>query len=1094
MAARRVGGRRSGRASSENQLNIFRDGIWPAVDEFPHNRTGFAVEEVLDPDLLESEDPLVITGFASLSRLIGLFARWERRRRTDPTAIRRIRVLLGHEPHQSARGRHGLGRRQFDQEVADYWLDRGISLALCAEVLEAKDLLDSGLMEVRRSGRRPVHAKMYVTESAITLGSSNYSRPGLSTQLEANVRFKPSEETRTTNARLLAKAIWAEGKDYLPGLRALLDQLLKWVTWEEALGRACAELLHGDWARRYIPANTLGDEDWLWPTQEEGIAQALWVLENVGSVLVADATGSGKTKMGAHLIRALESRNWRTGRIRKGSPLVICPPAVRRYWRREATRCGQALDTRSHGILSSGGSEKRADTVEAIRRAQVLAVDEAHNFLNPGAVRTRTLYANMADHVLLFTATPINRGAEDLLPIIDLLGGDNFDEAVIAAIEKVWRRKRRGGVRMSPDERQLVSAAVSRFTVRRTKRMLNSAVDQDPERYKNALGEYCRYPEHNAHLYRTGETEDDRAVAKEIRAVAGELKGVGHFKKRLRLPEFLAIQGWTDDRYLAWRLSSAAALSAHGISSALRSSRAALVEHLLGTEAAAKRFDLEHTGKSASSGNIISSVAQLAGTIPSNELSCDVPEWLRDPDAHREACEREIKLYRRIEELVHTLSPSRDVEKASLLMDLIREKQRVLAFDRHPITLASFTTILAETAPDAHVILATGSRKAAKKKLERVFALDSRHDGAVALCSDALAEGINLQGAPVLVHLDMPSVIRLAEQRIGRIDRMDSRHESVDVYWPDDSAEFALRADEVFLTRHREVADLLGSNVPLPDGMKKGKEERLDPKLWIRKIEEFAAKESTWDGIRDVFEPVRGLLEGENALVPENVYRTVRHSEARVLSAVSVVTAPEEWSFYAVGGSDRTAPRWVYLEPDAESPVVDLHEVVARLRDRLQAGVASREHDEQAARRLSWDMDRLRNAEMLLIPKKKQRAISEMIAVLGRYLKDSSAEEDPERHEVLRYLLDLSTGTAADISIDLRALADWWLDVIRPVWHAHLSTRRRRPALLKEIRKELEADPISTGQLRTIEDVDLWTQPISERVVAAIVAIAPAPV
>ncbi|MCZ7140631.1 DEAD/DEAH box helicase family protein, partial [Salmonella enterica subsp. enterica] len=85
---------------------------------------------------------------------------------------------------------------------------------------------------------------------------------------------------------------------------------LKVVSWQEALARACSELLEGQWAKHYIEQHIdLGDTK-LWPSQEQGIAQALWILENVGSVLVADPTGSGKTRMGAHLLRALGDRTW----------------------------------------------------------------------------------------------------------------------------------------------------------------------------------------------------------------------------------------------------------------------------------------------------------------------------------------------------------------------------------------------------------------------------------------------------------------------------------------------------------------------------------------------------------------------------------------------------------------------------------------------------------------------------------------------------------------------------------------------------------------------------------------------------------------
>lgn len=1074
------------RSDPEKQLDAFADGAWPFAGEFPHNRPGVTVAEVVEPDLAASAEPLVITGFASLARVVSFLARMEARRQGQDQ-VRRVRVLLGHEPHATSRTEFRLQGHAFQRSVRDYWLARGISLHLSAEVVAAKQLLSSGVAEVRTSGARPVHAKMFVTEAGITLGSSNYSTPGMLKQLEANVRFLPSDDRRFQESQRLAEALWVEGVDYLSGLQALLDSLLQWVTWQEALGRACGELLHGQWARRYLAANHLNDDDWLWPTQEEGIAQALWVLENVGSVLVADATGSGKTKMGAHLVRALEAMNWRTGRIRKGSPVVVCPPAVKRSWRREATRCGQAIDTHSHGILSTRNSAARDDTVAAIRRAQVLAVDEAHNFLNRGSVRTRTLYANMADYVLLFTATPINRGAGDLLPLIDLLGGDNFDEEVLRVIERVWRRKRRSGEGMAPEEKEVVSAAVQAFTVRRTKRQLNAAVDEAPEQYRNALGVPCRYPTHRPHLYGTGESERDREIAREMRDVARSLLGITHFASPLRLPEFLRIQGWTDARYLSWRLKSASALAAHGVSAALRSSRAALFEHLLGSAETARLLELKDTGKSRESGNMIGRVEELAGTVPPSELRADLPSWLKDSSVHQAAALEEAGRYRRIRQLAHELSPRRDSEKITLLTALVRERRRVLAFDRHPITLAFFRDLLMATT-GARVILATGSTRSTKRVLERVFALESNADEVVALCSDALAEGINLQGAPVVVHLDMPTVIRLAEQRIGRVDRMDSLHEAIDVYWPADSDEFALHADEVFLNRHQEVADLLGSNVPLPEGMAQTPDP-VPTRLWVDTVEKYVADEVSWDGISDVFEPVRALVEGAEALVPEEVYSTVRHSSAQVLSAVSVVQAPDEWSFYAIGGGDRAAPRWVFLEHGGDQPNIDLHEVVEALRGKLTPEVVARSPDRNAAVRVSEDLERLQRWEAGMIPRKKQRALEEMQHVLGRYRATAREQGDYERQQVLERLLALVSGTDLDRPVNYRVLADWWLDVIRPAWHDHLSTRRRRPALLKDIRKRLLSHPLSSEQLLTVEEVELESQPIGERVVAAIVAL-----
>ena len=78
-------------------------------------------------------------------------------------------------------------------------------------------------------------------------------------------------------------------------------------------------------------------------------------------------------------------------------------------------------------------------------------------------------------------------------------------------------------------------------------------------------------------------------------------------------------------------------------------------------------------------------------------------------------------------------------------------------------------------------------------------------------------EGLNLQGASCIVHLDLPTTLRVAEQRVGRVDRMDSPHAEIEAWWPQDGPAFADRAYEKLIRRARESEDLLGSNLTLPN-------------------------------------------------------------------------------------------------------------------------------------------------------------------------------------------------------------------------------------------------------------------------------------
>src|SRR5690606_4481764 len=112
-----------------------------------------------------------------------------------------------------------------------------------------------------------------------------------------------------------------------------------------------------------------------------------------------------------------QQRNWRQGRMRQDVPVIVSPPALQQAWIAECIGIGIRPDVHSHGVLSARASKRRSAVRDAIRQAQLIAIDEAHNFHNRSSRRTRSLYANMADHVVLFTATPINRSPVDLLAI-----------------------------------------------------------------------------------------------------------------------------------------------------------------------------------------------------------------------------------------------------------------------------------------------------------------------------------------------------------------------------------------------------------------------------------------------------------------------------------------------------------------------------------------------------------------------------------------------------------------------------------------------------------------------------------------------------
>lgn len=1065
-------------------------GAWPSLWRFPTNAERPRVAGVVEDDLAGSRDPLVITGYASLDRLVVWLAECHARLSADPAAHRSIRLLLGNEPHPTERQEFRLRRHSFSREVQDYWLDHGVSLHLSAQVIAALELLRSGRVDVRISGKQGVHAKIYVADDAVTLGSSNFTASGLERQIEANIRLTPVEDERWRESRGLAEEIWRTGVDFRDELDRLLEQLLRCVRWQEALARACGELLEGDWAERLRDAWSIEEGHRLWPSQEQGISHALWVLENQGSVLIADATGSGKTLMGSHLIKRVMTRLARTGRGRSELAVLMAPPAVLPDWKRHAADCGAMLQGYSQGHLSHRESAVGEILQKSLRRTQVLAIDEAHNFLRRSK-RTTTLFSNIADHVLLFTATPVNRGPRDMLAMIDLLGADNLEDETLEVLKRLWSRRANLSENMSGEEREKLRGAIRRFTVRRTKADLNRLVEKNPEPYRDPSGRVCRYPEHRPRTYECKEPTEDLELATRIREVASRLRGLTRFVKPLELSELLRREGVTEEAYLASRLRGAAALAAHDVAAGLRSSRVRLLEHLRGTETVlAERKALRRT-RVASKPGVMDQLNKLAGRPPQSRLGVELPDWLCDSAAHRQACEEELVAYQEIELLVRCVSDTRERAKVDLLRRLAREHDLVLAFDSHLITLADLQDRLMEDdrqAAPLEIIVATGEAATARRRLYEQFRPGSGARGIVALCSDALAEGVNLQAASVVVMLDMPSVIRVAEQRIGRVDRMNSPHGVIEAYWPLDPPPFAVRASERLVERNRFVGEHLGSNFQLPPEFGSDAPDRVVRyEEYVAQLE-AAAKGRGGDELQDAFAPVRTLVEGDRAIVPADIYRELRQSQARVVSAVSVVQSRTPFAFLAIAGTEWGAPRWAYLPGAGGPPMTDLDEICGELRANLTPETRDLPLDAAAASSIHRVLRELETHEESLLPRGKQRALEEMRHVLKKYRKDAS--DDVTRRQAIDELLDLADGRHERGAVDRAALADWWLRTIQPVKFRQLRARARvRPLLLRDLRKELIRTPIGTEQLERAFDTPLFTQPIHERVVAAIVGV-----
>ncbi len=368
----------------------------------------------------------IATGYFEIGALLALEGHWQQ--------LDKVRILMGDEVTKRTKQALIDGLQKATNALNDSLEREKETNDFLKGVPAIVEALRSGKIECRVYTKRKFHAKAYITHSKLTVvgssalvGSSNFTYPGLTQNVELNVQLRREVEI----LQEWYDAHWNEAEDVTPEILQVIERHIRDYSPFEVYAKSLQEYFRGhemtadEWERK---------ESVVYPIlahyQREGYHNLLKRAARHNGAFLCDGVGLGKTFVGLMLIERLIMHD------RLNVALFVPKAAREAVW--EVTLRERLphifgkyskLEIFNHTDLLRGG--RFQEDFESVReRAHVVVIDEAHHFRNTGTRgqadgERQSRYWKMFDviadkKVFLLTATPINNRLVDLQHLIEL--------------------------------------------------------------------------------------------------------------------------------------------------------------------------------------------------------------------------------------------------------------------------------------------------------------------------------------------------------------------------------------------------------------------------------------------------------------------------------------------------------------------------------------------------------------------------------------------------------------------------------------------------------------------------------------------------
>lgn len=659
--------------------------------------------------------------------------------------------------------------------------------------------LKSGKLEIKAFPSERIHAKLYIMtfdeddrdKGRVITGSSNFTKAGLNDNIEFNVELKNRNDYEFSLEKF--NELWEKSvevsEEYVETIKQktwLNDSITPYELYLKFLYEYLKEKINIDQEelkRALLPDNFLDLE-----YQRDAVRDAKMKLEEYGGVFLADVVGLGKTYISAMLAQQLDGRT-----------LVIAPPILLDRdnpgsWPNVFVDFG----VRGVEFESKGKLDKIID--RGVDKYSNIFIDESHDFRNEETQGFAKLsQICQGKRVVLVSATPLNNTPRDVLNQIKLFQKprkSTLPNPEVRDLEKYFAKlqNRLNGLDRKRDKEEYLKVVqenandireniLQYLMVRRTRTSIIKYYGKDLE--KQGL----KFPdvEDPEPIYYHFDEKLDNIFNRTLALIIREFS-YSRYTPLLYLKRDLTPLEKVSQRnmgrfmkiLLSKRLESSFYAFKNSIDRFILSYTRFIGEYKKGNVYVSKKdinkiFELLENDDDAAIQHLITE-----GRAERYDSSDFEPEFLKDLMKDLEVLEEIQAMWDDI-----TDDPKLDEFIRVLKEDKNLGDNKILVFTESRETAFYLEEKLNKAFGKVTLAYSGDSPESMRRKVIKNFDAKERNpedDYQILVSTDVLSQGVNLHRSNVVINYDIPWNPTRMMQRVGRIQRVDTKFDKVFIY------------------------------------------------------------------------------------------------------------------------------------------------------------------------------------------------------------------------------------------------------------------------------------------------------------------------